>query len=48
MTKPINTARRMINEHAQASNVSSGDLSVKIMESQQQALEQVDASAKMK
>ena len=45
ITKPINTARRMINEHAQASNVSSGDLSVKMMESQQQALEQVDASA---
>ena len=35
----------MINEHAQASNVSSGDLSAEMMESQQQALEQMDASA---
>ena len=35
----------MVNEQAAASNVSTGDLSVKMMESQQQALEQVDASA---
>ena len=45
ITKPINTARRMVNEQAAASNVSTGDLSVKMKESHQQALEQVDASA---
>ena len=45
ITKPINAARRMVNEQAAASNVSTGDLSEKMTESQQQALEQVDASA---
>lgn len=45
LTKPINTMRRMINEQAATSVVSSGELSVKMMEAQLAGLEQVDGSA---
>ena len=45
ITKPINTMRRMINEQAATSVVSSGELSAKMMEAQLAGLEQVDGSA---
>ena len=43
--KPINCARKMVNEQASSANVSTGDLAVKMMESQQPSLESVDPSA---
>ena len=45
IVKPINCARKMVNEQATCANVATGELAVKMMESQQPSLESVDPSA---
>ena len=45
IVKPINCARKMVNEQATNVNVSTGELALKMMESQQVSLESIDPSA---